>query len=254
MPDRSFWAQRLWAKWVLSVYALLWATTLGGTSHAADRSGVRPSVMQMPSGPGSIEGLGEAFEANSNTGQSSYAIQVELPPAVAGFAPEVTLSYSSGAGNGPLGVGWSLGGPSIQRGTDRRLPSYDEADVFVAKGVGGRGAEDLVQMADGSYRFRIEGAFVRAQFAEGQWSLKSKSGIEYLFGTDASSRVEDGDRVFQWCLSAKRDTNGNLIRYDYTKDGGQNYLERITFNDFSPSVKNEVRFIYEERPDLITSY
>ncbi len=32
------------------------------TYAGVDKSGVKPSVLSLPSGPGSIEGLGESFE------------------------------------------------------------------------------------------------------------------------------------------------------------------------------------------------
>ena len=58
--------------------------------------------------------------------------------------------YDSGAGNGPFGLGWSIGYPAISRRTDRGLPRYlddGESDVFLLSG-----AEDLVPVlnADGS--------------------------------------------------------------------------------------------------------
>ncbi|MFH0343752.1 MAG: SpvB/TcaC N-terminal domain-containing protein [Chromatiales bacterium] len=59
-----------------------------------------------------------------------------------GFGPQLSLSYDSGAGNGPFGFGWSLSLPSITRKTDKGLPKYqdtDESDVFILSG-----AEDLV--------------------------------------------------------------------------------------------------------------
>ena len=63
-------------------------------------------------------------------------------PGRSGFGPQLSLSYDSGAGNGPFGFGWSLSVPSITRRTDRGLPKYfdgDETDVFILSG-----AEDLV--------------------------------------------------------------------------------------------------------------
>lgn len=55
-------------------------------------------------------------------------------PGRSGFGPQLSLSYSSGAGNGPFGVGWSLALPSITRQTDKGLPQYldeSESDVFI---------------------------------------------------------------------------------------------------------------------------
>jgi hypothetical protein len=54
----------------------------GGRSAFAqsppDKSGVRPSVISLPTGAGSIEGLGESFEPQLNTGGSSYGIAIAV--------------------------------------------------------------------------------------------------------------------------------------------------------------------------------
>ena len=54
---------------------------LAGVSYAGvDKSGVKPSVLSLPSGPGSIEGLGESFEPQLNSGTTSYVVKLKVPP------------------------------------------------------------------------------------------------------------------------------------------------------------------------------
>src|SRR5215510_14478357 len=97
------------------------ALALSLTSHAADKSGVQPNTISLPSGPGSIEGLGESFEPQLNSGTFAYRIPLKLPP-VRGGAPGLVLTYNSGNGNGILGQGWTLRIPCIRRQTDKGLP------------------------------------------------------------------------------------------------------------------------------------
>jgi hypothetical protein len=69
-------------------------------------------------------------------------VSIFTNPGRSGFGPQLTLSYDSGAGNGPFGFGWSLSVPAITPKTDKGLPQYidaDESDVFILSG-----AEDLV--------------------------------------------------------------------------------------------------------------
>src|SRR5688500_17791406 len=89
----------------LALVALL---HIGSGAQAAtpDKSGVKPSVLSLPSGPGSIEGLGKAFQPQLNTGTATYSVPLKVPPGTAGFAPSIELSYNSGAGNSAFGQGW----------------------------------------------------------------------------------------------------------------------------------------------------
>lgn len=43
-----------------------------------------------------------------NKGTASYTISLPTPPGRAGLQPSLALSYNSGGGNGPVGLGWSI--------------------------------------------------------------------------------------------------------------------------------------------------
>ncbi|WP_404782301.1 SpvB/TcaC N-terminal domain-containing protein [Streptomyces pristinaespiralis] len=66
-----------------------------------------PSV-SLPKGGGALRGIGETF---------GVQIPVPAPQGRSGFGPSLTLSYDSGAGNGPFGLGWSLGLGTVTRKT-----------------------------------------------------------------------------------------------------------------------------------------
>ena len=105
----------------------LWtfALILSALSLQADpKSGVGLSKISLPSGPGSIEGLGDSFDPQLNSGTSAYSIKVAVPPGVNGLQPEVVLRYNAGSGNGPFGLAWSYEPMSIQRETQKGLPTY----------------------------------------------------------------------------------------------------------------------------------
>jgi Salmonella virulence plasmid 65kDa B protein len=100
-----------------------------------------PSI-SLPKGGGAIRGIGEKFAANPVTATGSMTVPIATSPGRSGFGPQLSLSYDSGAGNGPFGFGWSLSLPSITRKTDKGLPKYEDAnesDVFILSS-----AEDLV--------------------------------------------------------------------------------------------------------------
>jgi hypothetical protein len=102
----------------------------------------KPPAVSLPKGGGAIRGMGEKFAAHPVTGTGSMSVPIATSPGRSGFGPQLSLSYDSGAGNGPFGFGWSLSLPAITRKTDKGLPQYrdaEESDVFILSG-----AEDLV--------------------------------------------------------------------------------------------------------------
>src|SRR5262245_33654798 len=89
----------------------------------ASAKGLDATRISLPKGPGSVEGLGKTFTPSLASGTASYGVDIAVPPAVAGFAPKLSLDYDSGEGISDLGIGWQLGGlPEIRRRTENGLP------------------------------------------------------------------------------------------------------------------------------------
>lgn len=201
--------------------------------------------LELPKGGGAIRGIGEKFQANPVTGTASLSVPIAISPGRNGFGPSLSLSYDSGAGNGPFGLGWSIGVPQIRRMTDRGLPRYRDAtdgDTFVLSD-----AEDLIPVltwngttwgepaladaTDGTttwhrrrYRPRVESAFARierwtdATTGDVHWRTWTRENVRRIYGQDTSARLADPDdtsRVFCWYLEEERDERGNLVRYEY---------------------------------------
>jgi RHS repeat-associated protein len=119
----------------------------------ADPRFTAPSI-NLPKGGGAIRGIGEKFAANPVTGTGSMSVPIATSPGRSGFGPQLSLSYDSGAGNGPFGFGWAMSLPAITRKTDKGLPQYrdeENSDVFVLSG-----AEDLVPV----YRSDTDGTWL----------------------------------------------------------------------------------------------
>src|SRR5213082_4201437 len=89
---------------------------------------VAAPMLSLPKGGGAIRGMGEKFAANPVTGTGSMTVPLATSPGRSGFGPQLSLSYDSGFGNGPFGLGWSLSLPAISRKTDKGLPQYLDAN------------------------------------------------------------------------------------------------------------------------------
>jgi hypothetical protein len=215
-----------------------------------------------PSGPAAVSVGTDAFR-----GAATYAIPIAVPPGTGGMQPQLILAYSSqNRGDSWVGVGWSIGLPSISRSLERGVPAYDDTDVFVFDG------EELVP-EDGEaalpkpYRTRRESFLRIVREANGSWTVTGKDGTSLRFGTTADSTVTNVAGVpFQWLLAEQEDLHGNafVVTYDDT-DPGVAYPDEIRYTlrrngAFLQSLGNDpgrdrvVDFVLEPRPDVSTSY
>lgn len=245
--------------------ALAWLITVMPSPHtirASDnKNGVSPNTISRPTGPGSLEGLGDAFQPALNTGTARYSVELVLPRGVAGLTPELSLQYDSGRGFGPAGIGWSFGPGGIRRQTDKGLPRYGDAPTGEPDRFLGSSGEELVPLGNGYYLAKIEGAYVRCRRVGDHWEAHTKNGTKLEFGLTTEARLTDatGAKVYQWRLEKRTDTHGNVIEYDYirpSEEDRQIYLSEIRYGPGAGPWTHyyAVKVFYEERPDARTDY
>jgi len=230
----------------------------GSTQHKSTgsapnlKSQSHPSI-SIPNGGGAIRGIGEKFSANPVTGTGNLSVPIPISSGRDGFGPQLSLSYDSGEGNGPFGIGWQLSLASITRKTDKGLPRYhdaDESDVFILAGSedlvprykqdrkGNSICDDMGSLAfdyvdrDGytvrRYSPRIEGMFARIE----RWTRRSDSDVHWrlitpdntttVYGKDAGSRISSPtgplDQIFSWLICESYDSQGNAVVYEYKEE------------------------------------
>ncbi|KAK6511381.1 hypothetical protein TWF481_000298 [Arthrobotrys musiformis] len=233
--------------------------TLSDSSNRAQTGAVAaqtpPQISQpsisIPKGGGAIRGIGEKFSANPVTGTSSLSVPIATSPGRSGFGPQLSLSYDSGHGNGPFGMGWHLSSPTITRKTDKGLPQYKDAvesDIFLLSDAEDlvplykRNAKgDLIRDTQGDFVYdetdhdgykirrygpRIEGMFARIERwtrktdGDVYWRSITRSNVATIYGKDDNSRIFDPNpasakRVFSWLICQTYDDKGNSIVYEY---------------------------------------
>jgi RHS repeat-associated protein len=227
---------------------------------AEPKTGVGLEKISLPSGPGSIEGLGDAFEPQLNSGTSAYSVKIAAPPGVAGLQPDVVLRYNSGGGNGPFGIAWSAGLMSIQRQTEKGLPTYGADDTYTL------GGEELVPLGDGSYRIENESSFQRIVREGSGWIVFAKNGTRHFLGS--TPVAENPSRIvrpgianatfadtYKWSVDTVIDVHGNRMEYRYetfVDSPGETYCGEIRYS-ISGGTYHAIRFLHEPRPDAFSS-
>lgn len=210
-------------------------------SSAAATQHQVPSI-SLPKGGGALRAIDEKFSVNAANGTCNLTIPLPFSKARSALGCNIDLNYNSGSGNSGFGLGWALNLPSIQRRTDKQLPTYEDAndgDVFVFAG-----ADDLVPayvldssgnwVADAPpptpgiqverYRPRMEGPFARIEKVSVQgeigayWKVTSRENVTTIFGRTAAARItnpQDPGRIFRWLPEWAYDDQGNCVEYLY---------------------------------------
>lgn len=225
------------------------------------------------------------------TGQATYEIPLEVPAGPNKMQPSLGLHYSSGAGNGLLGVGWTVGGlSSIDRGGKRvasegrqtgvKFKNSDtaegDADRFTLDGhklIAVKGAYG----ADGTeYRTETE-SFTKvishgAGDAGPEWfEVWTKDGLKKEYRAKEAPRLDwngtglekVADVRFSYPLAKATDRSGNVIEYTYTltpsgtgdAHGVELRPHSISYSSVSGTERlRYVEFKYGKRPDKTFSW
>ncbi|GIK15989.1 MAG: hypothetical protein BroJett003_09530 [Planctomycetota bacterium] len=246
---------------LMLAYAALRAPSAAATP--TDKNGVAAQAISRPAGPGSLEGLGDAFQPILNSGTAQHSVALMLPRGVTGLTPTLTLRYDGGDGFGEAGVGWSFEPGSVRRQVDEGLPRYgqspdgeDVPDRFL-----GMDGEELVPLQNSYWLAKVERLYVRYRFTGSHWEAHTKDGVRLEFGVTPQGRLTsaDGTQVYAWRLERQTDPHGNVVEYRYVLPNANDrriYLSEIEYAPGAPpwAHRYRVQFMYEDRPDAFVDY
>lgn len=235
------------------------AATDSGESVIYEDEPVDPSpdeeYRSASSGAGKLTTDGGSGGVNSLMGAYGYSYPIQVPPGRGGLVPELALTYNSMAGNGWLGLGWSLSVATIERSTKDGKPNYDSSDTFALtlKGT----AMELVLVDGGilsqEYRLKNEGPFLKIVKTIDSWMVTDKGGTRYRFGWTSDSQQLGPEGTFKWYLDRIQDPNGNEVIFTYDTDNANNqiYLQQISYDMDNFIV---LEWDLQNRPDVAPSY
>jgi RHS repeat-associated protein len=217
----------------------------------ATPSELSEQVLALPNGAGSVASAGQTFQVRPYNGTGAYHVPIETHPGHAGLKMTLSLAYSTHAGSGIAGVGWSLDLASVERRTDKGLPTFDdEIDRFTLQG------DELLPTGGGSYRLRIDSRFARIRHVRKDgddfWVVTERDGGRVFYGLEPDHRVhDDAGAIAAWRISKKQDANGNEVSYAYVRDAVTRDA-RLAAVDWAGCYR--VAMTYEPRPDPIHSF
>ena len=196
----------------------------------------------------------------SPSGAATYTIPIDLPEGRAGMNPGLALTYNSQAGNGLLGIGWSLSGMSgiTRTGTtiyhDGHIDGvdFDDNDQFALDGM------RLIKVGESSgiveYRTELETyskiiAYGASEDNPDWFEVYTKDGRIMEYGReydDNNARIEaqggTNTKGLFWNLNRVRDRQNNYMDYSYFENLGMGLIKSIAYTGYSgsPSIAPSV--------------
>lgn len=179
----SFHISRGW--WALGLALTIFAA-IGATAPVAQAQTQIP-VQKLAAASSGVTAQDQVDGAN---GSFQQTIPIEVPPFF-GIEPKLALTYESKVGNGPLGMGWRVGGLSvIQRASPGRgAPTFDGNDVYLLDGqqltacTTGMSTTAASCAAGGTHTTRVESflRIVRNGGSVNNWFLRMRNGTRLTY-------------------------------------------------------------------------
>lgn len=236
----------------------------GDGAPASDGTGIKAARVALPKGGGAIQGIRANFRNGGATGAAALSVPIPVT-SCRGSAPELAVSYRSGSGNGPCGLGFEIGLPAITCRTSGGQPRYDGTDTFqLPDGTSlVRDASVPVAHRDGhdvaTYRPRVETSFARVEHwidpvsRTSFWRTLGSDNRQTFFGRHDASRIADPSapaHIFSWLVDAELMARGDAVVYRYRPENDDNVPPAIYEHGRAPNAnKYPDRILYgNERP------
>ncbi len=198
-------------------------------SARADDSGISNGATAAPAGAGFADGAaglsnpGSASSAGNASGDARTSYPFRLPTARGGAQPSLELNYSSSAGVGFAGVGWTLNTPSIVRKGAAGLPKF----------------RDDVPMVPTSDQFTIDGMLLFPV----QTNPPLPAAISAVPGHPwvlYRREIDDGARYFYDGLTWVQQTKSGMRQFGTPLDGGTPSIEEVDDHTGNAIAGNDI--------------
>jgi len=186
----------------------------------------------------------------SQKGEANISYPIKIPAGRNGVQPNVSINYSSDAGNGWLGLGWNVSTPAISIDTRWGVPIFDptnESEIYNLNGeqlmypkssngedwmpnrhqeIGGvYNTNAISRLENRVFTPRKQGSFTKIErigstTSNYTWKVTSTDGTVSWYGGKNSvlenAVIKDADNnIVHWALYMVEDVHGNNIKYTY---------------------------------------
>ncbi|AZB18817.1 type IV secretion protein Rhs [Chryseobacterium indologenes] len=248
------------------------ATENSGGGPADSQAGANnPTGTTTPQGQSFHDTKGN-IEVNS-AGQLQFALPVALPPGVKSVAPQISLVYTNGSGNGIAGYGWNISGitsisrmgKNIEKDGDVKGIQLDYSDYYsfngqrliLKSGEYGKNGAEYVTEKYSNIKIKSVGA-VTGQPWQGPeyWEVTFEDGSQAWYGGTAS-RTSPARTPIEYNIVKWKDAQGNYITYIYSQLNNISIISAIRWGGNEALSKphfNEIIFNYDKRDLRESSY
>ncbi|QMU63858.1 MAG: hypothetical protein GKR88_05835 [Flavobacteriaceae bacterium] len=231
------------------------------------QKGVKTVSSVLPKGGGTIQGMGEALSGIGSDGMAHYTLPLPVSSG-RGVAPQLSLSYTSGNGNSPFGLGWQLPLLAIRRQTNKGTPQYAGNDHFIGTegevlvmelDTDGNPLTDQKDTLQGSsladtytvtrYRPRIESSFhcleywLSSNATDAFWLLYASDGNQHLLGKNSHTRITnpgESNQIAEWLIEETLTPTQEHIYYQYQAEDDTGLEE----NDRTDTAQRYISTVY----------
>jgi RHS repeat-associated protein len=215
----------------------------------------------LPEGPSSIGGVIGSFDGGGYRGDVRLALPLPLPDGAGGPVPDVALRYSSEAGQGPAGLGWSVPMPRICRSTRDGVVPVGDVETIALEMFDGPADGELV-VVDGEWQPRNDAVSVRVRRLGEGWQALTPDGGTHDYGTRLESRtgVDPSAAASSscWYLDRSVDPRGRRLEYVWRAvagtDGASIQPERVRWAFGASGSFRELVYTWSGRDDAHTTH
>ena len=208
------------------------------------------------------------------SGAATYSIPINVPDGIAGVKPQISLNYSSNAGSGIAGRGWSLGGLSaisrcrqtLSQDNNPQPITWSANDRFCLDGQRLIVASGTYGSVGSTYKTEID-SVVEVKALGGSaghptyFEVRAKDGSVSTYGNTSTSKLSGSTTnpnttVLSWAINRFEDNMHNAIEYVYEGDAvsGQR-IKYISYAfDIYAHAQAKLEFAYSSRSDTSSAY